>query len=169
MPHQNLILSRGSHRSPDEGMCFMEAVAWLNGERHSANPACADGMLTQLMVGINDSLGDSDRQRLVPYLPRAIGTFTWPGASFEAEWLRRQRILARFVPTGGADFMDAGRAIATSLPIEEVLRIVDELLPQAKAPEVDPDLDPEAPPEPEPDPEVPDEVAAPEKPELVPA
>lgn len=33
-------LERGAHSSRKDGMCFMEAVAWIAKEKHSDHPAC---------------------------------------------------------------------------------------------------------------------------------
>ena len=35
-----LTLKNGSHPSPDDGLCVMEAAAWVAGEPHSDHPAC---------------------------------------------------------------------------------------------------------------------------------
>ena len=36
-----LVLQKGAHRSAAEGMCIMEAVAYVAGEPFSDHPSCA--------------------------------------------------------------------------------------------------------------------------------
>ena len=46
----------------------------LAGERFSDQPRCVDPVLAAYMRAFNDRLGHRDRQRLVPYAARAVGT-----------------------------------------------------------------------------------------------
>jgi len=70
-------LFSGAH-SPDGEMCVMEAVAWVAGEAWTDTPECACPVITRFAQSINDSMGDEFRQRLLPYVPRLIGTrSTW--------------------------------------------------------------------------------------------
>ncbi|WP_344829386.1 hypothetical protein [Nonomuraea dietziae] len=39
------ILSRGRHRNPRKGACFMELASYLAGERWSDHPACTHPLL----------------------------------------------------------------------------------------------------------------------------
>lgn len=38
----NYTLRHGSHESPQDGLCAMEWVAYLAGEKHSDYPSCVD-------------------------------------------------------------------------------------------------------------------------------
>lgn len=67
------VLSRGKHRSPKRGACFMEFASFLAGERWSDHPACTHPLLAQLARQVNDSLSDRDRQQLVPLIPMVVG------------------------------------------------------------------------------------------------
>jgi hypothetical protein len=67
------ILSRGKHRSPRSGACFMEFASFLAGERWSDHPSCTHPLLAQLARLVNDQLSDGDRQRLVPLIPAVVG------------------------------------------------------------------------------------------------
>ena len=53
------VLSRGRHRSPRRGGCFMEFASFLAGERWSDHPACTHPLLGQLARQVNDLIGDS--------------------------------------------------------------------------------------------------------------
>src|SRR4051794_14521194 len=67
------VLSRGKHRSPRRGACFMEFASFLAGERWSDHPSCTHPLLAQLARQVNDNLSDGDRQQLVPLIPMVVG------------------------------------------------------------------------------------------------
>jgi hypothetical protein len=67
------VLSRGRHRSPRRGACFMEFASFLAGERWSDHPACTHPLLAQLARRVNDAIGDESRQELVPLIPSVVG------------------------------------------------------------------------------------------------
>lgn len=67
-------LRPGSHESPQDGLCAMEWIAYLAGEKHSDYPSCVDLALRGFAIGLNDNLPDDLRQQLRPYLARMIGT-----------------------------------------------------------------------------------------------
>jgi hypothetical protein len=67
------VLSRGRHRSPARGACFLEYTALLAGEPFTDAPGCVDGELAAVLRHANDRLSDGDRFRLTPLLGRAIG------------------------------------------------------------------------------------------------
>ena len=73
VPEGMPVLSRGKHRNPSQGACFMEYTALLAGEPHTDQPACVDAELAAVLRGANDKLSDADRALLVPLLGRAIG------------------------------------------------------------------------------------------------
>ncbi|MEC7582953.1 MAG: hypothetical protein VYE77_01435 [Planctomycetota bacterium] len=69
-------LRRGAHPSRDDGMCAMEMVAWLAGERHSDEPDCACPVIASFVRAVNDGL-PSDEARdamLRPLVPRFVNT-----------------------------------------------------------------------------------------------
>src|SRR5918999_3363480 len=67
------ILSRGRHRTPRRGACFMELASLLAGERWSDHPACTHPLLGQLARQVNDRIGDIGRQQLTPLIPSVVG------------------------------------------------------------------------------------------------
>lgn len=75
------VLSRGRHRNPARGACFMEFTAMLAGETFSDRPACVDPALAAILRGANDTLSDDERPALVPLLGRAIGLVVGPDGS----------------------------------------------------------------------------------------
>src|SRR5437773_7359448 len=67
------ILSRGKHRSPRKGACFMELASFLAGERWSDHPACTHPLLAAVARLVNDNTSDTRRQRLATLIPSVIG------------------------------------------------------------------------------------------------
>ncbi len=62
-----------------DGVCLMEAVAWVTGEEHSDRPECACPALTELAILINDGVNDRVRQELLPAIPALVGSKTNSG------------------------------------------------------------------------------------------
>jgi hypothetical protein len=66
-------LSRGKHRSPRKGACFMEMASYLAGEPWSDHPACTHPLLAALARLVNDHTSDAGRRNLVELVPSVIG------------------------------------------------------------------------------------------------
>src|SRR5262245_26482041 len=71
-----IVLKYGSHTRREDGMCAMEAVAWLAREPHSDRPKCTCPVIAAFVRRFNDRLrNDEERTRLLrPFLPDLIGT-----------------------------------------------------------------------------------------------
>ena len=67
------VLSRGKHRSPRRGACFMELASYLAGEPWSDHPACTHPLLAALARDVNDYTSDAGRGALVELIPSVIG------------------------------------------------------------------------------------------------
>jgi hypothetical protein len=67
------VLSRGKHRNPRQGACFMELASYLAGERWSDHPACTHPLLAALARDVNDYTSDAARSRLAELIPSVIG------------------------------------------------------------------------------------------------
>src|SRR6476469_7801525 len=72
-PDMMPVLSRGKHRSPKKGACFMELASFLAGEKWSDHPSCTHPLLAALARDVNDCVTDEARSRLAPLIPRVIG------------------------------------------------------------------------------------------------
>src|SRR3954467_734851 len=81
IPELMPVLSRGKHKNPSKGACFLEYTALLAGERFTDAPACVDRELAAVLRHANDLLSDADRPRLVPLLGRAVGVVVRPPAA----------------------------------------------------------------------------------------
>ena len=73
LPEVLPVLSRGKHRNPRKGACFMELASYLAGERWSDHPACTHPLLAALARHVNDRTSDANRQRLAELIPSVIG------------------------------------------------------------------------------------------------
>ena len=69
-----LTLARGAHDDRSDGLCLMEAVAWLAGESHSDHPACVSPLLGGFGRSLNDILPDGKRQELKSFISLLPGT-----------------------------------------------------------------------------------------------
>ena len=102
-----ITLLKGSHDSPEHGMCAMEAVAWLAKLPHSDRPECTCPIIAEFVRSWNDSLNDDDRNRLLkPLLPRLLNTRSTPEIAerrtyLALDWLVRHHTPAwlRLVPS----------------------------------------------------------------------
>ncbi len=72
-PDMMPVLSRGKHRSPKKGACFMELASFLAGEAWSDHPTCTHPLLASMARDVNDHVDDFARSRLVPLIPEVIG------------------------------------------------------------------------------------------------
>jgi len=66
-------LSRGKHRNPRKGACFMELASYLAGERWTDHPRCTHPLLGHLARLVNDHTSDAGRGCLVELVPAVIG------------------------------------------------------------------------------------------------
>jgi hypothetical protein len=68
------VLSRGKHRSPKKGACFMElAVVPRRGEPWSDHPSARIRCSRRWRATCNDHVDDYARTRLAPLIPEVIG------------------------------------------------------------------------------------------------
>jgi hypothetical protein len=70
------ILSRGKHRSPRQGACFMELASFLAGERWTDHPRCTHPLLAEVARSVNDRVSTQARRQLAPLIPEVIGLTT---------------------------------------------------------------------------------------------
>jgi hypothetical protein len=73
MPDLVPVLSRGKHRNPRKGACFMEFASLLAGEPWSDHPDCTHPLLAALARDVNDHVSDEARREIAPLAPEVIG------------------------------------------------------------------------------------------------
>ena len=71
---EKITLESGAHESREEGVCLLEAVAWMAGEPHSDHPACVSPVLAAYGRALNDCLPADRRQQLRRFIPLLQGT-----------------------------------------------------------------------------------------------
>lgn len=76
LPDSVPVLSRGKHRNPRKGACFMEMASYLAGERWSDRPRCTHPLLAEVARLVNDNTSDANRSQLAELIPAVIGTAT---------------------------------------------------------------------------------------------
>lgn len=73
-----IMLKHGTHLKPEQGMCLMEAVAYVSNEPHSDAPGCACPVLSEYARTVNDSVhwkNDAARTSLLlPLVPKLVGS-----------------------------------------------------------------------------------------------
>jgi hypothetical protein len=67
-------LSEGAHSNPQDGMCIMECVAYIEGEKHTDHPKCACPVVTSFAIRTNDWMNGEERQLLLPFVLRIAGS-----------------------------------------------------------------------------------------------
>ncbi|HEY3021645.1 MAG TPA: hypothetical protein VGJ32_15715 [Solirubrobacteraceae bacterium] len=72
--HQTVRLSRGRHRTPEDGACAMELASLLAGERFSDYPASVCPLIGAFLRTYNDCVDDDRRQDLYACAAMAVGT-----------------------------------------------------------------------------------------------
>jgi len=116
------VLSRGRHRNPKKGACFMELASYLAGEPWSDHPSCTHSLLASLARDVNDHVDDHTRLRLAPLIPEVIGL---KGHDPHVDaWIAREAALAA-LPVTAAERQ--GVAAVGLLRCERVLNQLDGL------------------------------------------
>ena len=72
----DIDLEHGCHASRKDGVCVMEAAAWIAGEKHSDSPQCVSPIISAFLRSWNDALPDNEmRNRLLkPLVPFIINS-----------------------------------------------------------------------------------------------
>src|SRR5690348_13387821 len=87
-----------SSKGEDHG-CVMEWTARFAGEPVTDHPACTSPVLTAFAIALNDGVDDEFRQRLVPFIPRLVGTAGDREADEQRAWMATDWLVRTFTPT----------------------------------------------------------------------
>lgn len=60
MQEHDIVLTKGGHFTREEGMCLMEAVAYIGGSGHTDRPDCACPVVTEFAIEVNDNIDDDN-------------------------------------------------------------------------------------------------------------
>ncbi len=121
-------LGYGTHATPEDGRCAMEWVSYLAGEPHSDHPGCVSPVLRAFCMTLNDSLEDTPRQRLRPYLARTIGTAD-DGFDETRSWMALDWLIRTYAPSwlamaglaGSAHRLDSLAPVVDSTSLQKAL------------------------------------------------
>ena len=71
-----IVLRNGNHGRREDGVCALEAAAWLAGLPHSDAPACVCPVIRSFVIGWNDAIPDDARRTalLKPFLLKILDT-----------------------------------------------------------------------------------------------
>jgi hypothetical protein len=120
LPDMVPVLSRGKHRNPRKGACFMELASYLAGERWSDHPACTHSLLASVALLVNDHTSDEGRPLLAELIPSVIGL---TGDDLHIDALITLRCATIALPVAAADRQ---RVLAVSVLVcEKVLARLD--------------------------------------------
>jgi hypothetical protein len=87
---QTIRLSKGKHRTPDDGACVMELASMLAGEQFTDHPVSVCPVIGALLRSYNDSIDDRRRQDLYAYASKVVGS----RSSLAVERARADRVAA---------------------------------------------------------------------------
>lgn len=71
---REMPLSKGPHKSPEQGVCLMEVVSYVAGEAFSDHPKCACPCMSRFLRRWNDDLDDEGRQMLKQFVPLLVNS-----------------------------------------------------------------------------------------------
>jgi hypothetical protein len=70
--YQTIKLSRGKHKSPEDGACVMELASMLAGETFTDHPASVCPVIASLLRAYNDWIDDDRRRDLYAYAAKVL-------------------------------------------------------------------------------------------------
>jgi hypothetical protein len=124
-------LTRGGHANPDAGLCLMEAVAYVRGIAHTANPPCVSPTLSEYGRLLNDVLPNDQRQLLKPFIPQLPGT-AGDGHDKARGYLALDWLIRTYTPA----WLDLAGLYDEARSLRELRRIVDLVAAQQAGPVV---------------------------------
>ena len=98
---ENLVLKCGSHDTREDGVCAMEAVAWIAEEDHSDRPEGECPIIGAFLRSWNDSIPtDEERTALIkPLLVLVVGTKSAKEIETKRGWMCADWLVHEFYPT----------------------------------------------------------------------
>jgi hypothetical protein len=127
-----ITLEKGAHDEFADGHCAMEVVSWLAGLGFTDAPECSSQVLRTFTIGLNDQWDEANRQRLVPFLPRMIGT-AGDGKDEARSYLALDWLIRTYTPA----FLDLANLSVEAQGLRDLRRIVDLASAEAAGPVVE--------------------------------
>ena len=126
-----VTLDAGSHPDFETGHCAMEVVSWLAGLGHTDAPVCASPVLRSFTISLNDQWDRVQRQKLVPFLPRMVGT-AGDGQDEARSYLALDWLIRTYTPA----WLDIAGLTVEAGELRSLRRIVDISTAKAAGPVV---------------------------------
>jgi hypothetical protein len=97
---ESLKLGRGSHEPPNgkKDGCLLEWASYLAGEPWSDHPECVSPVIAAFGRRWNDDLSATDRQILVPYLPKLLNTRGTKAQENRRAWMVTDWMVRTYLP-----------------------------------------------------------------------
>ena len=124
-----LHLDKGAHRDPADGLCLLEAVAYVAGEVHTDAPRCVSPVLAEFGRTLNDWLDDVRRQELKLLIARLPGT-AGDGLDEARGYMALDWLIRTYTPT----WLELAGLSAEAAQLRALRRIVDQASAQAAGP-----------------------------------
>ncbi len=91
-------LQSGAHPAAKDGLCVMEAVAYIAREQHSDHPVCVSPVIAAFLRSWNDALSTDDRQKLKPLIPVVMDTASTPADEDRRSWMCLDWLVRTYTP-----------------------------------------------------------------------
>jgi len=117
---ETLTLAKGGHNSPDEGLCLLEAVAYVRGVEHTDRPRCVSEVLGTYGRALNDCLPHEPRQQLKPFIVLLPGT-AHDGLDEQRSYLALDWLIRTWTPA----WLDVAGLSQEATALRGLRRIVD--------------------------------------------
>lgn len=95
-----ITLASGGHKRAAEGMCMLEAAAYLAGEKFSDHPQCVSPVIASFGRAWNDALrSNEERDRLLkPLIAVILNTVSTPAIESRRAWMCADWLVREFTP-----------------------------------------------------------------------
>jgi hypothetical protein len=115
-----LNLRNGPGGDYANGLCMMEAVAWMAAEGATDRPECACPVLAAFAIKLNDGLSDENRQLLKPLILPMTGTRSEVHEKARAEYLVLAVVNRTLPQAFEASWPDHARSLRDATTLAEV-------------------------------------------------
>lgn len=129
---QITALQKGSHGSPDAGMCVLEAAAYVGGQPFSDHPPCVSPVIGAFLRNWNDNLPcDADRTRLLkPLIPVILDTAANSAIEERRSYMALDWMIRTYLPT----WLRVAKLDDAAARVEALAPIIDYATAGAAAP-----------------------------------
>jgi hypothetical protein len=104
---KDLHLEHGSHTRCEDGLCAMEAAAFIVGLEHTDHPETACPIINAVTIAFNDNVDDATRQKLIPLLPRIALSRSTPAVEQKRAFHFLDHIIRTTLPTVLDEFKES--------------------------------------------------------------